>query len=95
MAENGEGDNLNQLNHPWSVVVDSNEKQIYVGDTFNDRVVRWSAGAKKGQIIVGINKNSGKSNELSRVGRIRFDANGNLYVTDLQNDRIQKFLIDN
>ncbi|CAF3271206.1 unnamed protein product [Rotaria sp. Silwood2] len=92
---NGKGDNLNQLNRPWSVFVDSNEKQIYVGDGLNGRVVRWSIGAKKGEIVVGGNQSSNKQSELSRVGGIGFDADGNLYVTDFDEGEIKKFLIDN
>ncbi|CAF3372242.1 unnamed protein product, partial [Rotaria sp. Silwood2] len=75
---NGKGDGLNQLNHPCSVVIDSNEKQIYVDDGFNGRVVRSSTGAKKGEIIVNDDKNSNKPNERSRAGGITFDADGNL-----------------
>ncbi|UJR12416.1 hypothetical protein I4U23_016592 [Adineta vaga] len=89
---NNDGDNLNQLNHPWSVIVDNNEKQIYVGDGLNGRVVRWSIGKKQGDIIVG---NNDQSKKLSRVGGIAFDQNGNLYVADLNKNVIQKFLIDN
>ncbi|CAF1243170.1 unnamed protein product [Adineta ricciae] len=92
---NGAGFNPNQLNHPCSVIVDEEEEYIYVGDSLNARVVRWTAGAKHGEVVVGgIEKTQG-SNTLCRVGGIKFDRDGNLYVTDIYRNQIRKYLVDN
>jgi sugar lactone lactonase YvrE len=92
---NDAGSRLNQLNYPCSVIVDSDEQQIYVGDSLNARVVRWSRGAKEGKIIVGGGNITSNSEDLCRVGGIKFDRDGNLYVADIYGNRIRKYLVDN
>ncbi|CAF1307648.1 unnamed protein product [Rotaria sp. Silwood1] len=104
-GDNSFGQASNQLLHPKDIFVAEKIGHIYVTDYINQRiqclspmqnhVVRWSAGAKQVEIIVGGDNNSGQLIELSRVGRMRFDADANLYVTDLHKDQIRKFLIDN
>ncbi|UJR20099.1 hypothetical protein I4U23_023233 [Adineta vaga] len=91
---NGAGLNLNQLNHPCSIIVDADEQNIYVGDSLNARVVRWSTGAKQGEVIVGGFGTTAGSNALCRVGGIKFDQNKNLYVTDIYRNQIRKFLLE-
>ncbi len=67
---------------------------IYVADCNNNRVMRWSEGAKEGTIIVGGNGQGNQSNQLYRLRSLAFDWQGNLYVVDLGNKRLQKFEID-
>ncbi|CAF0728039.1 unnamed protein product [Adineta steineri] len=92
---NDEGDDLNQFEYPWSVFVDGNEKQIYVCDPYNGRVVRWSAGAEQGEFIVGNNSKNANPTELPFFAAIKFDQNGNMYVADSKKNQIRKYLIDN
>ncbi|CAF1406285.1 unnamed protein product [Adineta steineri] len=89
------GTDLNQLNYPSSVFVDDDERQIYVGDSINARVVRWSAGAQQGEIIVGANNLTSESREICRVSGFKFDQNGNLYIADNYGNRIRKYMVDN
>ncbi len=56
--------------------------------------MRWSEGAKEGTIIVGGNGQGNQSNQLYRLRSLAFDWQGNLYVVDLGNKRLQKFEID-
>ncbi|CAF1271708.1 unnamed protein product [Adineta steineri] len=86
---NGKGGNLNQLSSPQGVIVDD-LGQIYVADWENDRVMRWCEGKEEGEIIVGGN---GGGNQLNHFMGLSFDDEGNLYVTDLWNNRIEKFKI--
>ncbi|CAF1236552.1 unnamed protein product [Adineta steineri] len=86
---NGQGKNLNQLFYPQRVVVD-HFGQIYVADWGNDRVMRWCEGKEEGEIIVGGN---GEGNRLKHPCGLSFDDEGNLYVADTWNHRIEKFEI--
>lgn len=91
---NDAGNNLNQLNHPSSVIVDDDERHIYVGDCLNGRVVRWTAGAREGEVIAGGDYMTGTPDEVCRAGAIRFDRSGNLYVADVYRNRIRKFVVE-
>ncbi|CAF1463055.1 unnamed protein product, partial [Adineta steineri] len=61
-AENGRGQELNQLNSLGGIFIDKN-KNIFIADCFNHRIVEWKYNAKEGQIIAGEN---GKENEVRR-----------------------------
>ncbi len=67
--------------------------QIYVTEWGNDRVMRWREGEKEGTIVLGGNTGK-KSNQLNCPSGLSFDRQGNLYVADYTNNRIQKFEID-
>ncbi|CAF1194083.1 unnamed protein product [Adineta steineri] len=86
---NGQGENLNQLFYPRGVIVDD-LGQIYVADRRNQRIMRWCEGKEEGEIVVG---GFGQENQLNSPNCLSFDAEGNLYVTDRWNNRIQKFEI--
>lgn len=70
-------------------------RYIYIADTGNDRVVRWTTNyAAGGVCIVGCTGTSGvAANQLNSPRDLKFDASGNLYVTDQGNNRIQKFMM--
>jgi sugar lactone lactonase YvrE len=56
--------------------------------------MRWCTGASEGTIVVGGNKKGQQSNQLYDPNGLSFDREGNLYVVDGWNDRIQKFEVD-
>ncbi len=56
--------------------------------------MRWSKGATQGKIVVGGNGQGQQANQLSSPIGLSFDQEGNLYVVDCENLRIQKFNID-
>ncbi|CAF0794210.1 unnamed protein product [Adineta steineri] len=86
---NGQGRNLNQLSKPQGIIVD-HSSQIYVADWRNQRIMRWCEGKEEGEIIVSGN---GKGNQLNYPNSLSFDDEGNLYVIDRWNHRIEKFEI--
>ena len=49
---NKKGDKLNQLNGPTNIFIDQ-QAVIYVADTANNRVMKWTKGAKKGVVVAG------------------------------------------
>lgn len=63
----------------------------------NHRIVRWTQDfAAGGTCIVGCTGTSGTgATQLNNPRDLKFDASGNLYVSDQGNNRIQKFLIQN
>jgi sugar lactone lactonase YvrE len=89
----GKGKGLNQLYSPSGLIVDRSGT-IYVADHCNDRVMRWRAGATRGEVIAGDKYVAGCSaHELNGPQGIAFDRNGNLYVADSHNHRVQCFPI--
>ncbi|CAF0790248.1 unnamed protein product [Adineta steineri] len=90
-GRNGQGNDLNQLNYPSGVIVD-NLGRIIIADSKNNRIMQWYEGDTNGAIVVGENSNGGgKPNELSGPSHVSFDVEGNLYVADTANYRIQKY----
>ncbi|CAM4826399.1 unnamed protein product, partial [Rotaria magnacalcarata] len=67
---------------------------VYVADTDNRRVVRWPRGATSGSIIVGGRGPGSEPDQLDDPTDLSFDLEGNLYVVDPSNHRVQKFAID-
>ena len=90
---NGEGKNLNQLDCPAGLAVDQ-RGTVYVADHWNHRVVRWHKDKTEPDVIVGDPYLSGDARDhLNGPHGLGFDAEGNLYVTDSDNHRIQEFAI--
>ncbi len=65
-----------------------------VSDYVNNRIMRWIEGAKEGTIIVGGNGKGEQSDQLNCPYGLSFDRDGNLYIADSYNHRIQKFEIE-
>ncbi|CAF4735263.1 unnamed protein product, partial [Rotaria magnacalcarata] len=66
---------------------------LYVADSFNHRVMRWTQGDKKhGTVIAGGNGQG--ANQLNSPYGLSFDRHGNLYVSDRNNHRVQRFSIE-
>ncbi|CAF1579667.1 unnamed protein product [Adineta steineri] len=62
-AENGVGQQLNQLNQPVGFFIDKN-KTIFIADYNNHRIVEWKCNAKQGQIIAGGNGQGNRMDQL-------------------------------
>ncbi|CAF1559059.1 unnamed protein product, partial [Adineta steineri] len=58
------------------------------------RVMCWPKGSTKGNIIVGGYGCGGQSNQLYNPRGLAMDSQGNLYVVDNANHRIQRFSVD-
>jgi sugar lactone lactonase YvrE len=89
------GNSLMQLNQPRAIIIDSNS-YMYILDGANNRVLRWAINATAGVCIAACTRISGiQPNQLNNPFDIVFDTNGSLYVSDYQNNRVQKFEIMN
>lgn len=87
------GSSANQLNGPESIWMDSNG-YLYVADAGNHRIQKFPPGSDSttsAVTIAGGNGNGNALNQLSGPSDFCFDADGNLYVTDPGNHRVQKF----
>jgi len=51
-GRNGEGSSLTQLSNPQGVIA-NDLGDIYVADSGNNRIMRWTVGANEGQTVVG------------------------------------------
>lgn len=89
---NGKGTALNQFYSPQSVAVDA-DGNLYVSDALMNRVTKWTPGATVGITVAGSNTGASGSaaNLLEGPQNICIDANGNLYIADRWNHRIQKW----
>lgn len=70
-------------------------RYIYIVDSGNNRIIRWTDNyAAGGTCIVGCTGSSGvAATQLKGPRDLKFDASGNLYVSDQGNNRVQKFMI--
>ena len=84
---------LTQLNRPMGIVVD-HLGNVYVADANTSQVFYWIKGKNEGRVVVGENKGGSGTNQLKYPTDLSFDKEGNLYVVDTLNHRVQKFLLD-
>ena len=85
------GGAANQLSQPWNLFVDGN-KNMYIADAANHRIQFWASGASSGTTIAGSTGSwGGSSTQLNMPSDVFVDANGNFYVADRSNNRIQFF----
>ncbi|CAF4385111.1 unnamed protein product, partial [Adineta steineri] len=97
-----QGKQLNQLSRPAGIFIDKN-KNIFIADFCNHRIVEWKYNAKKGQIVAGGNKQRYQMDQLSFPTDVIVDQqNYSIIVTDQGNRRViqwlnqtQKILIKN
>ena len=89
---NGPGSNANQLNGIAGIYVDAGGN-VYVADQNNNRIQKWAPGATAGITVAGgFGYGSGSSaSQLSAPSGVYLDGNGNIYVADYANNRIQKW----
>ena len=88
---NGTGDSAKQLSNPAALWLDVNGN-IYVADSYNHRVQKWTQGATSGITVAGGNGLGSDSNQLNYPTGVFVDTVGNVYVADQRNNRIQKWL---
>ncbi|CAF0766971.1 unnamed protein product [Adineta steineri] len=99
---NGQGQDLNQLKISVGIFIDKN-KNIFIADCDNHRIIEWKHNAKKGQIIAGGNGNGNRMDQLNHPQDVIVDQqNHSIIITDSLNRRVirwmnqnQQTLIDN
>jgi hypothetical protein len=76
------------LDCPSGIVLDA-QKYLFIIDRSNGRIV--GSGPNGFRCLVGCHGEGSQSNQLNRPFILSFDRSGNMFVTDQNNDRIQKF----
>ena len=88
---NGKGQELNQLNRPWSIYID-NEKTIYIADQRNHRIIAWKKDATCGEIVAGGNGEGSENHQLSYPAKVIIDeVNDSLIIADYGNKRVVRW----
>jgi len=86
------GNTSTTLNYPSDVMLDP-MGNIYVSDRYSHRIQWFMNGESNGRTIAGVVENKGNNSTLlNGPSSIALDGQLNLYVVDLNNHRIQKFL---
>src|SRR6202012_4622721 len=79
---------------PVGLAIDTENRQVYVVDTQADQVVVYDADTLKEKRRIGT---GGKKHELTTPGNfslptfVALDKDGNVYVTDTMNFRVEEF----
>ncbi len=84
------GNDSEHLNTPWDVIVDS-DNTMYVADFGNNRVQKYTRNTLTGTTVAGQANAVGgsSSNTLKKPAAVSVDWDGNIYVCDSNNHRIQ------
>ncbi|CAF1385372.1 unnamed protein product [Adineta steineri] len=98
----GQGPQLYQLNRPTGIFIDK-EKNIFIADYWNDRIIEWKYNAKERKIIAGGNGYGNGMNQLNNPTDVIIDQqNHSIIIADRGNRRViqwlnqkQQILIDN
>jgi sugar lactone lactonase YvrE len=83
----------NQFAYPSGLVIDKNDN-IFLTDYGNNRIQKWTTDASFGITVAGDSTGFAGSdeNKLYGPGGIALDSNGQLFVADILNNRIQKWV---
>lgn len=88
----GKGNGANQLVTPLNVFVDATNRMIIAEGGTANRIRGWQIGADTGIVIPGGVNNKGNSPEqLDAPGNAFIDVDGNFYISDMNNFRVQKY----
>jgi sugar lactone lactonase YvrE len=90
---NGQGSSSNKFNRPSSICVSKKTGDMYIADTNNHRIQRWSPGATNGMTIIGVTGVNGTNMTLlNSPSYVTLSMNETfLYVSDKNNNRVQRF----
>ncbi len=89
-AENGKGNQLNQLNDPGYIFVDA-DHSVYVSDWVNHPVMKWLKSAKERIVVAGGQGQGNCLTQLSHPQGMIVDHSVEVYVSDSRNDRVLRW----
>ena len=79
-----------QLNSPSKVFVDDH-RAMYIADTNNHRVNKWTYGACSGVTVAGTGTSGTTASQLNYPVAVVVDSNQYMYIVDQSNYRIQRW----
>jgi sugar lactone lactonase YvrE len=86
----GRGNNTNQTSLPLNIYVANTKLFITEGGTAN-RIKSWNIGEAVGEVVVGGSTIGSLGDQLNAPGNAMIDANGSLFVSDMNNYRVQRY----
>lgn len=90
-----QGSGPGEFNEPWGVAVDGERGFVYVADTWNHRIEKFDLEGNLltqwGFFADTAGQASGAESQFWGPRDVAVDGEGNVYVTDTGNKRIQKF----
>ena len=86
----GSGADPDHFDGPYGIYVDA-FGNVYVADSFNDRIQKWAPGALFGVTVAGGQGLGTGPNQFAAPLSVFIDKAGFLYVTDAGNGRVQKW----
>ena len=89
---NGDGNKPIQLSSPRGIFVDDDHNTLYIADTGNDRIVKWSIGTSIGLVVAGGVGKGHFIDQLSSPTDIVVTKNETMYICDSSNSRVQRWL---
>ncbi|CAF1436230.1 unnamed protein product [Adineta steineri] len=94
-GENGPGQQLNQLSFPNGMFIDEN-KNIFIAEWENHRIVEWKCYAKEGQIVAAGNGKGNRMNQLNGPTDVIVDQqNQSIIIADSGNRRVIRWCNQN
>ncbi|CAF0841957.1 unnamed protein product [Adineta steineri] len=91
----GYGQQLNQLGSPEGIFIDKN-KNIFIADSLNHRIIEWKYNAKKGQVIAGGNGRGNRMDQLNGpTDAIVDQQNHSIIIADVFNERVIRWINQN
>ena len=79
-----------QLYLPSKVFVDD-DRAMYIADTLNHRIQKWTYGACSGITVAGTGAPGATASQLNFPVAVVVDSNQYMYITDTLNQRIQRW----
>lgn len=88
---NGQGSTQNQLFWPWGIHVDITLSFVYIADTYNNRIQRWTIGGSVGVTMCGGFGLGSGLHQLNSPTSVTVDSFGYMYISDSGNHRIMQW----
>ena len=85
-----QGSNSRGLNRPSGIFV-TDDRILYIADTENHRIQRWTIGANSGTTVAGRGKAGTALSQLNSPYTVLVDSNEHMYITDYGNSRIMRW----
>ncbi|CAF1209390.1 unnamed protein product [Adineta steineri] len=92
---NGRGQQLNQMDQPDGIFTDKN-KNIFIADYSNHRVVEWKYNSKEGKIVAGGNGKGNRMDQLKYPTDVIVDGQDHsIIIADRGNSRVVQWFKQN
>ena len=74
------GSLLNELYTPIGIALDVSTGDIYIADSINNRIVKYSTGSTTGVLVAGGNGAGASTNQLNQPNGVYFDSSSNSLI---------------